>query len=247
MPGFGYPGRRPSLSQASPDRSTLAALGVLRRPAVSTDKLPPRVLGASPNQQIFPEGTIPPVKDVYIRYVRKARHRYGANYYVIPAGDINVSQPIPARCYRLQQRALSAELAHVPTQVRTATLSLERRYLTQTQHNLLPYPGVCLLALNGTGNGDGGCGAGGSLTQIENGQAVAGDAPTGAEVYYGLAPDGVHSITFYFDSKYVHHPVTALVISNVFIVRNHRGRLGPIAKEIWRATDGRIIKVVHHR
>ena len=54
---------------------------------------------------------------------------------------------------------------------------------------------------NGTGNGDGGCGAGGSLAQIENGQAVSGGAPTGAEVYYGLAPDGVRSITFDFYSN----------------------------------------------
>ena len=246
MLSFGDPSHRPSISQASPGRSTLAAFGVLRRAAASADRLPPRILGAPPNQQVFPDGTIPPAKDVYIRYVRKARHRYGANYYVVPAGDINFSRPIPGRCYRLQQAALATKLAHVPDRVRTATLGPERRYLAQTRQNLLPYPGVCLLALNGTGNGDGGCGAGGSLAQIENGQAVAGGAPTGAEVYYGLAPDGVHSITFSFHSKYVHHPVTALVISNVFIVRNPRGRFGAIAKEIWRATDGRILKVIRH-
>jgi hypothetical protein len=246
LPDVGDPGRRPSLSQASPGLATLAALGVLRRPAVPTDKLPPRILGAPPNRLVFPNGTIPPAKDVYVRYVRKARHRYGANYYIVPVGNINSRQPIPARCYRLQHSALAAKLAHVPDPVRTGTLGLERRYLAQMRHNALPYPGVCLLGLNGTGNGGGGCGAGGSLAQIERGEAVAGGAPTGAEVYYGLVPDGVRSITFSFDSKYVHHPVTALVISNVFIVRNYRGRLGPIAKEIWRAADGRIIKVIHH-
>jgi hypothetical protein len=244
---FGDPGRRPSLSQGSPGASTFAALGVLRRPAVASDKLPPRILGAPPHQQVFPNGTIPPVKHVYVRYVRKARHRYGANYYVVPAGDINLMPAIPVGCYRQQQRVLATELAHASARVRAGTLDLERRYLAEAQHNALPYPGVCLLALNGTGNGDGGCGAGGSLAEIENGQAVSGGAPTGSEVYYGLAPDGVHSITFYFSSKYVHHPVTALVINNVFIVRNYRGRLGPIAREIWRAPNGAIIKVIHHR
>ena len=39
--------------------------------------------------------------------------------------------------------------------------------------------------------------------------------------------------------------MTALVISNVFIVRNYRGRLGPIAKEIWRDAHGQAIKVIH--
>jgi hypothetical protein len=224
LPDFGTPGRRPSLSQASPGRSALAALSVLRRPAAASDKLPPRILGAPPNQQVFPNGTIPPAQDVYVRYIRKARHRYGANYYIVPAGNINFSQPIPARCHRLQQSALATGLAHIPDRVRAGTLSLERRYLAQMRHNALPYPRVCLLALNGTGNGDGGCGAGGSLAQIEHVQAVFGGAPTGAEVYYGLAPHGVRSITVSFDSKYVHHPVTALVINNVFIVRNGRGR-----------------------
>jgi hypothetical protein len=242
---LGNPSRRPSLSRGSPSPSTLAVLGVLRRPAVASDKLPPRLIGAPPNQRVYPDGTIPPVKSVYVGYIRKARHRYGANYYVVPAGDINFTGPIPARCYRLQESALTRDLAHAAARVRRGTLGLERRYVAQMRHNALPYPGVCLLALNGTGNGDGGCGAGGSLAQIENGQAVAGGAPTGVEVYYGLAPDGVRSITFSFDSKYVHHPVSALVINNVFIVRNYRGRLGPIAREIWRAPDGRIIRVIH--
>jgi hypothetical protein len=247
LPDLGNPSRRPSLSEGSPSRSTLAALGVLRRPAVHSDKLPPRIIGAPPNQHAFPDGTIPPVKDVYVRYIRKARHRYGANYYVVPAGNINISEAIPTRCYDLQERVLATKLAHVSAPVRAGTLGLERRYLTQMRHNALPYPGVCLLAINGTGNGDGDCGAGGSLAQIKNGLAVSGGAPTGAEVYYGLAPDGVRRITFSFDSKYAHHPVTALVISNVFVVRNDRGRLGPIAREIWRAADGLIIKVIHQR
>ena len=182
---------------------------------------------------------------MYVRYIRKARHRFGANYYLAPAENVNLRPPIPERCYREQESALHQELPHIPPKLRAGALALEPRYLAYQRRSTDPYPGVCLLALNGTGNGDGGCGAGGSLAQIENGQAVSGGAPTGAEVYYGLAPDGVRSITFDFYSKYVHHPVTALVISNVFIVRNYRGRLGPIAKEIWRAPDGRIIKMIH--
>jgi hypothetical protein len=244
-PGLGDPGRTPSLNQGSPSGATLATLGVLRRAAEPSDRLPPRIIGAPPNQRVYPNGTIPPVTGVYVRYIRKARHRFGANYYLVPAENVNLNPPLPERCYREQEAALRQEFPRIPSKLRAGTLALEPRYLAYQRQTTVPYPGVCVLALNGTGNGDGDCGAGGSLTQIENGQAVGGGAPTGAEVYYGLAPDGVRSITFYFHSKYVHHPVTALVISNVFIVRNYRGRLGAIAKEIWRASTGRIIKVIH--
>jgi hypothetical protein len=36
-----------------------------------------------------------------------------------------------------------------------------------------------------------------------------------------------------------------LVINNVFILHNPRGRDGIIATMVWRAADGRIIKVIH--
>jgi len=243
--GVGDPGRNPSLSQQSPGAATVAALGVLRRPATVADRLPPRIIGAPPNQHVYPDGTIPAVHGVYVRYIRKARHRFGANFYLVPAENVNWRPPLPARCYREQISALRQELPQIPNSRRAGIFALQRIYIDYQQRSTEPYPGVCLLALNGTGNGDGDCGAGGSLSQIDNGQAVAGGAPTGAEVYYGIAPDGVHSITFTFYSKYVHHPVTALVIDNVFIVRNYRGRLGPIATETWRDARGRAIKVIH--
>jgi hypothetical protein len=59
LPGLGNPGRRPSLSQAAPSAATLATLGVLRRPAVPSDKLPPRLIGAPPHQHVYPDGTPP--------------------------------------------------------------------------------------------------------------------------------------------------------------------------------------------
>jgi hypothetical protein len=244
LPSFGNPGRRPSLSQAAPSAATLAILGVLRRPAVPSDKLPPRVIGPPTDQHVYPNGTIPPVKDVYIRYVRKARHRFGANYYLVPAGDINYLAPVPARCWAEQRAALERELATVPARLRADTLALESLFLAQQRHNELPYPGVCLIGINDTGNGGGGCDPGGSVSQIENGWVVGGGAPTGVEVYAGLAPDGVRSVTFFFHGRGEGHPRTALVIDNVFILRNPSGRYGTIAKMVWRAADGRIIKVI---
>jgi hypothetical protein len=241
----GNPGRAPNLSQGSPSPALLAMLGVLRRPQTPTDKLPPRIIGPPGQQQVYPNGTIPQVHEVYLRYIRKARHRYGANYYLVPAGNINPLLPVPPRCLTMERAALRTLLPRIPASLRAGTLRLMRLWLEEEQHNSLPYPGVCLIGINDTGNGGGSCPPG-SISEIENGRAFAGGAPTGVEVYYGLAPDGVRSITFTFDSKYVHDPITALVINNVVIVRNYRGRLGPIASEIWRAPDGHIIKTIRH-
>ena len=69
---------------------------------------------------------------------------------------------------------------------------MELPRLRTPQHR--PYPGVCLAALNDTGNGDGGgCYA---LSQIKAGHTLTGGAPGGIPVVYGLAPEGVHSVTF---------------------------------------------------
>ena len=68
-------------------------------------------------------------------------------------------------------------------------------------------------------------------------------APTGVGVVDGLVPDRVRTVTFEYPR---HRPVTVLVINNVFIVRrqglpNH----GFPNTIVWRAADGRIIKVIH--
>jgi hypothetical protein len=240
----GDPGRRPSLSRAPPSAATLALLSVLRRPAVASDKLPPRVIGAPPDQHVYPNGTIPPVKDVYVRYVRKARHRFGANYYLVPAGDINQFVAIPARCWAEQRAALRHEMPRIPAPLRAGTLALQSRFIAQQRHNQLPYPGVCLVAVNGTGNGGGGCDAGGSLRQIQNGTgSMPSGAPTGVGVLYGLVPDGIRTVTFEYQR---HRPVTVLAIDNVIIVRR-RGlpNYGFPNTILWRAADGKILKVIH--
>jgi hypothetical protein len=244
--GLGNPGRRPSLSHAAPSAATLATLGVLRRPAVASDTLPPRVLGAPPHQHAYPNGTIPPVQDVYIRYVRKARHRFGANYYLVPAGNINLLAPVPERCWAAQDAAVQHEMPTIPARLRAGVLAFERRFVAQQRHNELPYPGVCLIAINDTGNGGGGCDAGGSLSQIEDGTgSMPSGAPTGVGVVYGIAPDGVHSVTFEYNG-HRRRSVTVLAINNVFIVRR-KGlpNYGFPDTIIWKAAGGRTIKVIH--
>ncbi len=240
--GLGDPGRAPDLSSGAPSRATLATLATLARPARSSDRLPPRIIGP-PNRRVYPYGTYPPMKGIYVRYIRKARHRFGANYYLVPAADANTLSPVPARCYAEQRSALRQELPTIPVNLRRAALSLQSRYIAHERASLLPYPGVCLSAINGTGNGDG-CSSGYSLSEIEAGHTLTSGGPTGVPVVYGLAPTGVRSVTLYYPRR---KPQTVLAINNVFILHNPGQRLpddGLPAKLVWRGSAGQLVKTI---
>ena len=237
----GGPGRKPDLSSGTPSRATLATLTTLARPARTSDRLPPRIIGARPNRRVYPDGTYPPMKGIYVRYIRRARHRFGANYYLVPAADANTLSPVPERCYAEQRSALRQELPTIPANLRQAALRLQSRYIAHERASLLPYPGVCLSAINDTGNGDG-CSNGYSLSQIEAGHTLTSGAPTGVPVVYGLAPTGVRSVSLYYPHQ---KPHTVLVINNVFILHNPGQKLpdnGLPDKLVWRGTAGQVIE-----
>lgn len=236
--------QHPTISQGSPSPGLLAILGVLRRPAQPTDKLPVRVTYHP--YKVASEGSLPPAKDIYIRYIRRARWRFGAGYYIVPAGDVNPTSPIPTRCYAQQRAALERELPQIPKQLRAPTLALEPRFLDQLRYSATPHPGVCLLALNSGGGGDVDCGD--TASSIEQGHSTGSGGPTGVGVFYGIVPDGVASVTFYYPGHYPGHPVTALAISNVFILRNPGQRLpnyGFPQRIVWRSAQGTVIKTIH--
>jgi hypothetical protein len=190
--GLGDPSRTPSLSPGSPTAAMLAIIGTLRRPQTPADRLPPRKIWNGPRSKphTYPYGTYPPVTGIYARYIRYARHRDGANYYLVPAQNVNWQVPVPARCYREQVTALHQEFSRIPPHLRPGIFALQATYLAYERRSTAPYPGICLLALNATGNGDGGCGTGASVSQIEGGHTLSSGAPGGVPVVYGLAPDG---------------------------------------------------------
>lgn len=245
--GIGDPGRTPSLSQGSPSTATLAALGTLRRPQTPADRLPPREIWHGPHSKprTYPYGTYPPVAGIYARFIRYARHRDGANYYLVPTENANSRTPLPARCYREQVTALRQELPQIPRNLRPGILALQTTYIAYERRSTEAYPGVCLTALNSTGNGDGGsCYA---VSEIEAGHTLSSGAPGGVPVVYGLAPDGVRSVTFYYQGRYPGHPLTALVINNVYVLHDPGDRLpgnGFPTKLLWHAANGHVIKTI---
>lgn len=237
------PLERPTISEGSPSQGLLSILGVLRRPAQPTDTLPVRVTYHPYRRD--PRGSLPSAKDIYIRYIRRARARFGAGYYLVPARNINPGRAVPARCYSEHRASLKRELAHVPEQVRSATLALEPRYLAWARYDAAPHPGVSLVALNSTGNGDGGSGA--TAEDIESGHTIVSGGPTGVGVVYGIVPDGVATVTLYYHGRYPGHPITVRNIDNVFIVPDPGQRFpddGFPYKVVWRSATRSLVKTI---
>jgi hypothetical protein len=233
--------QKATISQGSPDQALLSILGVLRRPARASDRLPTRITYHPYRRD--PTGSLPPLKGVYVRYIRRARSRYGAGYYLAPAADANGRRPMPERCYAELQAAIGRELDHVPTKLRAGTLKLEPRYVDQLRAQTTPGQGVCLLALNNTGNGDG-CSSGFTVADIEAGHTLFSGGPTSVGVIYGLVPDGVRAVTL----RYRTRSITVDAVNNVFIVKNPGQRLphdGFPNTIIWHGPDNTIIKTIN--
>jgi hypothetical protein len=233
--------RKPTISHGSPSQALLSLLGVLRRPATTTDRLPARITYHPYKRD--PTGSIPPLKGVYVRYIRRARWRYGAGYYIVPAANANDGiRPMPARCYPALRASMAHELNKIPPDLRAGTRKLEPRFINQIRARSLPAEGVCLVTLNRSGNG-GSCIDGYTLADIKLGHTVSSGGPTGVDVVYGLVPDGVATVTL----RYRTGSITAPAINNVFIARDRHQHLPNygIPKElIWRAANHTVIKTI---
>jgi hypothetical protein len=97
------PSKTPGLG--TPPTPLLATLGVLRRPRTAADTLPHK----RPS----------PPRNIYRRYVRRARMAFGAAYYVIPTFT-TTSLVDPTRCVKVLARRFDHELQRVPAMLTPA-------------------------------------------------------------------------------------------------------------------------------
>jgi hypothetical protein len=192
------------------------------------------------DHRVIPNGSLPPAQHIYVRYIRRARWRFGAAYYIVPAGNVNQTGPLPAACYAAQRKALEQELPRIPARLRKGVLALEPSFLAQVRSSSKPHEGICLLALNSTGGGDVQCGS--TATDIEEGRTTGTGGPTGVPVAYGVAPDGVARVTLYYGRR----AFTVHAIGNVWILPLH----GPQPQDgfpdriVWRSAAGGVIKTI---
>ena len=226
-----------TVSEGAPSAHMLSVLGVLRQPSTAADRLPAPFY--RPDHRLLPIGL---ARQVYIRYIRRARVVNGISYYIVPAAQVGPIAP-PAsvlnRCYAEEIQALKNQLRNVSASLRASTLKVGARLFTQmraTSARQRATEGVVDLEW---GSGGGGGGAGASPQTIEQHGSLDGDG----SAVYGIVPSGVAAVTLEWPAQ---PAVTAAVVNNMFVVRAPRSGRTPVPppKIVWRAVDGRVIKTV---
>ncbi|MFZ0379430.1 MAG: hypothetical protein WCD11_16370 [Solirubrobacteraceae bacterium] len=227
-----------TVSEGAPSAYMLSVLGVLRHPSTAADRLPAPFY--RPDHRLLPIGL---ARQVYIRYIRRARVVNGISYYIVPAAQVGPIAP-PAsvlnRCYAEEIQALKNQLGNVSASLRASTLKVGATLFTQmraTSARQRDTEGVVDLEW---GSGGGGGGAGASPQTIEQHGSLDGDG----SAVYGIVPSGVATVTLRWSGKRA--PVTAAVVNNMFVLTAPRSGRTPVPppKMVWRAANGRVIKTV---
>jgi len=235
--GSNAPPRHPMISDGRPSQAMLDAFAIFRRPQQPTDRLPRgAVSGAG--------GT---VRGIYVHYIRRAQHRYGGAYYLIPAADVNAGSRVPARCFTEQATALQQQLPHIPPQLRRRAARLDAESIAYQRYRQQHPSGICLSHLNNQGDGGGGCGA--TLIDTENHPGLGlsqGDSQSGS-INAGIVPDGIASITYRY-AKTRHSrafTITVAVINNLVVYKTPRGANSARVSLTLRAASGTVIRTLH--
>lgn len=227
-----HPPLRGSFIHGSPGSALLSILGVLRRPAVRTDRLDPQPL----------EG----VAHVYVGYVRRALVYDGVSYYI--AADRNdFSALLPAaRCRALEVAALNRELPRIPASLRKPTQVLQTTLLAQDRRLVAgePRQTICLATVS-KNSGGAECGLGAAA--IKHGIAPSDDQG----IFSGVVPDGVATVTLHLREKDGQATTgTAPVTGNMYAIRvpkaiNGVNGVAPVLSFVWRSADGGVLKDVY--
>lgn len=216
----------------SPDLDLLSILGLLRRPATPSDRLPAtQMLAGTP--------------DIYRAYIRRAFSLAGTSYYIVPTRVDPATSTPPARCFELQAAALDRELPKIPASLRQPTRELQAGILAYDRGLLAhaPRDTICLVTIGGYETGAS-CGT--SAKEIEYGQ---GPQENGPGTYFGVVPDGVATVTLVIPALAGQptQSVTVSATSNVYAVHIAHAHAPPPGRNatptvIWRSGQGRVLK-----
>jgi hypothetical protein len=218
----------------------LARLGVLRRPATTSDRVPSGALGL---------GGL----DVLRRSIRVARAGDGWSYrFFLSRGVVSIGhgQANPVACAHVRRDASVAAAARFGAGVRGQVAAIVDPQVTVVEDQAAGRTlAFTLMAVQPDGRTTGG---GGGLLRGETIPATGsiGTSRHGNHRYVtlsGLVPDGVARVRVVDDSG---HPreraVTIAVRDNVFHALLAR-RMGPRLTVEWRAASGRVLRRTHPR
>jgi hypothetical protein len=237
---------RVTLTDADPSPELLAALSVLRRPAVAADQLPdppPPFLG----------------RGVYARYIRVAHSAAGQELLVVASQNSNLAVTVSPHCVAATASLLRKRLFGKPAAIRHRALGLLKRFQASFGHEIDPHEGVFLLSLGPDGRISSGTGGEPLIRFRSHGLfLVSGRSSDNGASISGLLPDGVASITVQMPRRVSHgrnykattYPRsirrTVGVQRNVVSFHVPRAPLDVFAARVtWRAADGHIIRTVH--
>jgi hypothetical protein len=227
------PDRAPATTLPSDD--LLTSLAPFRRPEQPEDRAAQEGPGA-----LFRRGQ-------YTDYVRVAHAGDGTAFTLVPVRDANRFKPRPARCLSALRRRFGRAIADRPDAFRREARHQLRREITVDWPSH-PREGV-LVFVEGSGTGT-------TLARLRQRGVLllrAGFTTPDAAVY-AVVPDGVATIDFTFRrfeptgywSK--HHPITyeitVAVQDNVVAFHAPRTlRDVALSSQVWRASDGHVIRV----
>ncbi len=219
----------PATRPGAPNRALLSLLGVLRRPAQPTDKLPAALRQNAGH-----------ARETYVHYIRLARVAAGVSYYVVPADSTFHGPTFASACDTALRTAMRAELPHVPSQLRSRVLALQDQEIARLRalRRQAAQSGVCLMSNSQYANG-GTCGA--TASQIGRAGLLS--------VYgyiSGVVPDGVASVTLRYPaaSGSPSRTVTADVVGNVFATAVAQPRANVYPTMTWHSATGATLKIV---
>lgn len=215
-----------SYVNGSPGQDLLSILGVLRRPAASTDAAAARfVLGDSA---------------IYRGYVRRALVANGVSYFIAATRDSFGFAP-SARCIGLEVAALRRELPQIPSSLRAPTLKLQARIVTSQRQlaRAAPTSAICFGAAKRNGV-DQMCGL--TALGIQHGIAPTENRGT----FSSVVPDGVASVTVrYRTARGREVSLTGRVSGNMYAVHGPQDfGSSPLVTVVWRSATGTVVKTI---
>jgi hypothetical protein len=193
-------------------------------------------------------------RELYLNQIRAARSAYGAQFYVIPAGNVSGQRGVPGRCQAEQVAALRLDLSRASAGRRARMLAAQARYLAYLRYLARHPDGICATfvpahatALDLVDNL--GCA---TLADFQRWGVLAdASAYLGGRigVFWTVVPDEVATFTLRFTVREGGAPATVTVhpVNNVVIAREpfHAPyQSGVPSTIVLRSADGDVVKTV---
>ncbi|MFZ0091505.1 MAG: hypothetical protein WAL63_18500 [Solirubrobacteraceae bacterium] len=229
-----------TLVHRPPPHALLSALGVLRRPALPTNRS---------TRMLFRNG-FDAGAGVYVDYIRRARTASGKSFYVIPEARVIPFGSIPGRCYNEMRRALQRDLRTAPTALLRPTLRIQAQEVENQRQQTKHQEGLCFAAVTLRYHGPMGGVDESRASGIPNVRTPLGGGldegdRAGGTIFAAIVPDRVATVTLEFFAGHGDpaRAITSRADNNVvvFKIPSRTAHQQFPSRVIVRTADGHVI------